>query len=105
MTRCLSCAVLALALACGGGTGHGTSTSYEQTYDKFCVIPPADLTGKKGVGDVCSTYFDCMAYCCYCDSSYASYTAASCVAGKCADITTTCNNAELMLPMSTCTVP
>jgi hypothetical protein len=77
----------------GSGAASGTSSSEDETDQQQGLCPTAStvLTGTKSAGDACALPAECASTCCDCGTGSASWSAASCVSGKCVDSLSSCD--------------
>ncbi|WP_394834983.1 hypothetical protein LVJ94_51635 [Pendulispora rubella] len=71
-------------------SGRNVSSGGYQANDQCPVNPPSALPGTRSASSSCTSYMDCAPSCCACASSSASYLAAACIDGVCADKADTC---------------
>ena len=91
--RSLAALVSTLWLSAGCGGSAKTDNATEQAVGA-CTRPPLVLSGAAAEGAACSVAADCKPSCCTCDSGGKSWSAASCVGGKCAAAATACANTK-----------
>ncbi|WP_394850204.1 hypothetical protein LZC95_22445 [Pendulispora brunnea] len=71
-------------------SNRNVSSGGFQANDACPVNPPSALPGTRSVGSSCTSYMDCAPTCCSCSSSSATFLAAACIDGVCADKNDTC---------------
>jgi hypothetical protein len=71
----------------------GTSNATEQL-EAGCNTNGIVIKGGTGAGGACERATDCNAVCCKCPAGTKSWSAASCVSGRCADEATVCGSTK-----------
>jgi hypothetical protein len=74
----------------GSGAASGLSEDATDQQRGLCPMSSTVVAGTKRAGDACTAPTECASTCCDCGAASASWLAASCVAGKCADSVTSC---------------